>query len=148
MAVEVDELLKEIIQNANATGPDGTSLFAGTRLNTTPFDIVMGNPAGSGEALIESVSYRGNVGTSDIEADETAYLSVDNSGNKTFWAEKQQLVGMQDLSSWQAREDSVISADGVDVAINRGDNVYAVAAKTNSSGAALKASVDPVAGGG
>ncbi|MDE7390957.1 MAG: flagellar hook-associated protein FlgL, partial [Treponemataceae bacterium] len=30
MAVEVNELLGELIQNANATGPDGSSIFAGT----------------------------------------------------------------------------------------------------------------------
>lgn len=147
MATEVNELLKELIQNANATGPDGASLFAGTALNTTAFDVTMGNPPGAGEALIESVAYRGNVGTNDIEVDEHAYLNLSSIGSRAFWAEPQQLIGMRDLSSWQAMEDSVITADGVDIAINRGDNIYAVAAKINSSGAALKATIDPVTRG-
>ncbi|MBQ5631880.1 MAG: flagellar hook-associated protein FlgL, partial [Treponema sp.] len=48
MAVEVDELLKELIQNANAIGADGNSLFGGTNSKATAFEIEMGNVAGSG----------------------------------------------------------------------------------------------------
>lgn len=147
MAVEVNELLKEIIQNANAVGPDGNTLFAGTRTKGTAFDVVMGNIPGSNEELIEKVNYQGNVGTNRIEVDENAYLTVDNSGNKTFWAEPQQLMGQRDLSAWQALEDSTIVVDGVDIAIKSGDNIYAVAAKINDSGVAIKASIDPVTNG-
>ena len=147
MAVEVNELLKEIIQNANAVGPDGNTLFAGTRTKGTAFDVVMGNIPGSNEELIEKVNYQGNVGTNRIEVDENAYLTVDNSGNKTFWAEPQQLMGQRDLSAWQALEDSTIVVDGVEIAIKSGDNIYAVAAKINDSGVAIKASIDPVTNG-
>lgn len=147
MAVEVNELLKEIIQNANAVGPDGNTLFAGTRTKGTAFDVVMGNIPGSNEELIEKVNYQGNVGTNRIEVDENAYLTVDNSGNKTFWAETQQLMGQRDLSAWQALEDSTIVVDGIDIAIKSGDNIYSVAAKINDSGVAIKASIDPVTNG-
>ena len=147
MAVEVNELLKEIIQNANAVGPDGNTLFAGTRTKGTAFDVVMGNIPGSNEELIEKVNYQGNVGTNRIEVDENAYLTVDNSGNKTFWAEPQQLMGQRDLSAWQALEDSTIVVDGIDIAIKSGDNISAVAAKINDSGVAIKASIDPVTNG-
>lgn len=147
MAVEVNELLKEIIQNANAVGPDGNTLFAGTRTKGTAFDVVLGNIPGSNEELIEKVNYQGNVGTNRIEVDENAYLTVDNSGNKTFWAEPQQLMGQRDLSAWQALEDSTIVVDGVDIAIKSGDNIYAVASKINDSGVAVKASIDPVTNG-
>ncbi|WP_407397337.1 flagellar hook-associated protein 3 [Treponema sp.] len=147
MAVEVNELLKEIIQNANAVGPDGNTLFAGTRTKGTAFDVVLGNIPGSNEELIEKVNYQGNVGTNRIEVDENAYLTVDNSGNKTFWAEPQQLMGQRDLSAWQALEDSTIVVDGVEIAIKSGDNIYAVASKINDSGVAVKASIDPVTNG-
>ena len=56
-------------------------------------------------------------------------------------------MGQRDLSSWQAQEDSVIYLDGVDIRINRGDNIYAVAAKINDSGVAVKASIDPLSRG-
>lgn len=147
MAVEVNELLKELIQNANAVGPDGNSLFAGTRTKGIAFDVEMGNVPGSNENLIEVVRYKGNVDTNKIEVDENQYLTIDNSGNKTFWAEPQQLIGQRDVTSWQALEDSVINVDGVDIAIKSGDNVYAVAAKINDSGVAVKAGVDPVTNG-
>ncbi len=147
MAVEVNELLKEIIQNANGVGPDGNSLFAGTRSKTTAFDVELGNIPGSSEELIENVHYKGNIGTNKIEVDENAYLSVENIGSKTFWAEPQQLICQRDLTSWQAVSDAVISVDGVDISLKSGDNVYSVAAKINDSGVAVKASIDPVSKG-
>ena len=147
MAVEVNELLKEMIQNANAVGPDGNTLFAGTGTKGAAFDVVMGNIPGSDEALIEKVNYKGNNGINKIEVDENAYLQIDNSGTKTFWAEPQHLIGQRDLTSWQALEDSVINIDGADITIKSGDNVYAVAAKINNSGIAVKASIDPVSQG-
>lgn len=147
MAVEVNELLKELIQNANAVGPDGNSLFAGTRTKGIAFDVEMRNVPGSNENLIEVVRYKGNVDTNKIEVDENQYLTIDNSGNKTFWAEPQQLIGQRDVTSWQALEDSIINVDGVDISIKSGDNVYAVAAKINDSGVAVKAGVDPVTNG-
>ena len=141
MATEVNELLKELVQNANAVGPDGNTLFSGTRTKGVAFDVVMGNVPGANEALIENVRYNGNVGINKVEVDENAYLEVDSSGNKTFWAEPQRLMGQRDLSSWQALEDGVIGIDGVDVKVSSGDNVYALAAKINDSGVAVKAEI-------
>lgn len=147
MATEVNELLKELVQNANAVGSDGNTLFSGTRTKGVAFDVVMGNVPGANEALIENVRYNGNVGINKVEVDENAYLEVDSSGNKTFWAEPQRLMGQRDLSSWQALEDGVIGIDGVEVKVSSGDNVYALAAKINDSGVAVKAEIDPVTGG-
>lgn len=147
MAVEVDELLKELVQNANAVGPDGNTLFAGTKTKGQAFDVVMKNVQGSTEPMIEEVRYNGNNIANKIEVDENAYLPVDNSGNKTFWAEPQQLFGQRDLSSWQSLEDSVVNIDGVEINVKAGDNIYALAAKINDSGVAVKAEIDPITNG-
>ena len=147
MASEVDELLKQLIQNANAVDQDGNSLFAGTNTKSTAFDVELGNVAGSAVPLIESVTYNGNVDTNRIEIDENQYLNVDNSGNRTFWAEHQQLFTGRDASGWQADRDSVIAVDGHQIEIKTGDNVYSLIAKINNSGAAVKASIDPVSNG-
>ncbi len=147
MASEVDELLKELVQNANAVGPDGNSLFAGTRTKTTAFDVSMGNVPGASEPLIEKVMYNGNIAQNSIEVDENQFMKVDNSGNKIFWAEPQRLIGRRDLTQWQSDADNVINIDGIDIAINRGDNIYSVIAKINDSGAAVKAVIDPVSNG-
>lgn len=147
MAMEVDELLKELIQNANAISSDGNSLFAGTNTKSTAFEIEMGTVEGSGVPLIENVRYNGNIDQNKIEVDENKFMNVDNAGNRAFWAEQQQVFGSRDASSWQAGADSVISVDGVAININAGDNVYALAAKINDSGAAVRARIDPVTQG-
>lgn len=147
MAGEVDELLKQVIQNANAVDQDGNALFAGTNTKTTAFDVEMGNVPGSSVPLISSVIYNGNIETNKIEVDENQYLDVDNSGNKTFWAENQQLYSSRDMSTWQSNADSVIAVDGKNIQINVGDNIYSVISKINNSGAAVKASIDPVTNG-
>lgn len=144
MAAEVDELLQALIQNANAISSDGNFLFAGTNTKSTPFDIELGNVEGSGVPLIQNVHYNGNIDANMIEIDEQKYLINDNIGNKTFWAENQQVFGARDASQWQASQDSVISVDGVNIKVSAGDNVYALVSKINSSDAAVKASVDPV----
>jgi flagellar hook-associated protein 3 FlgL len=147
MSVEVDELLKEIIQNANAVNSDGNALFAGTSTSMTAFDVDMGTVEGSGNALITGVRYNGTNENNSVEVDEGAYLPVSRSGTRIFWAEPQQLFSQRNAASWQAPEDTMISVDGNEIQLAAGDNVHAVAAKINDAGAAVKASVDPVTGG-
>lgn len=144
MATEVDELLKALVQNANAVSADGNSIFAGTNTKTTAFDIEMGNVEGSGVPLIQNVRYNGNNNINLVEVDEGKYLQNDNIGDKTFWAEHQQLFGGRDAMNWQSSSNNVISIDGVEIQINQGDNIHAVVAKINNSSAAVKASVDPI----
>ena len=144
MAAEVDELLKELVQNANAIGEDGNSLFAGTETKVRAFDVEMGNVAGSGVPLIEGVRYNGNISETQVEIDENKYLTTDNAGVRTFWAEPQQIFGARDATGWRAGEDSVIAVDGAEIKINAGDNVYSLIAKINDSKAAVKATLDPV----
>lgn len=147
MSVEVDELLKELVLNANATGPDGTSLFSGTRSNTTAFDVVYGAVAGGSDTMITDVVYNGNVEVKNIEVAEGQYLESTQAGNRIFWAEQQSLYGMRDATNYIVPEDSVISVDGKQIDLKAGDNVYAIISKINDSGAAVKASLDPVTNG-
>lgn len=147
MAVEVNELLGELIQNANAVGPDGNSIFAGTNTNTRAFDVDMGAVEGSTVPLISAVHYNGTIDQNLVEVDENKYIAVDNAGNRIFWAEHQRLFGGRDAREWQAQEDSVINVDGQKIVVETGDNAYALISKINSSGAAVKASLDPVTHG-
>ena len=147
MASEVDELLEELVQNANATGPDGNSLFAGTRTNRQAFAVEMGTVAGSGSPKITQVRYNGNVDINKIEVDEGAYLETLSAGNRIFWSQPQELYSMRDASSYRVAEDGVISVDGREIRLSAGDNVYSIVAKINDSGAAVKASIDPVSFG-
>lgn len=144
MASEVDQLLGQLVQNANAVGEDGNSLFAGTNTKTRAFDVEMGNVDGSGIPLVSYVRYNGNVEGMTIEVDEQKYLNTDNAGCRTFWAEAQQLRGGEDASEWYVTENSVISIDGVRIPLRAGDNIYSLVAKINDSGAAVKATIDPI----
>ncbi|MCQ2597919.1 MAG: flagellar hook-associated protein 3 [Treponema sp.] len=144
MASEVDELLAQLVQNANAVSSDGNALFAGTNTKATAFEIEMGHVEGSGIPLVQNVKYNGNIDVNMIEIDEHKYMANDNAGNKTFWAENQQVYGARDVSAWQAGADSVISIDGVEIKVSAGDNAYALVSKINESAAAVKASIDPV----
>ncbi|MCM1321072.1 MAG: flagellar hook-associated protein 3 [Bacteroides sp.] len=147
MASEVNEYLEELIQNANAVDPDGKSLFAGTADDRTAFITELGAVPGSADALITSVKYNGNVNKNYVETDENAVLAADKNGGKLFWAEPQMLLSVRDASSYQVSSDSVISVDEKKISLSAGDNVYAIAAKINDSGAAVKASLDPVTNG-
>ena len=144
MASEVDELLKALVQNANAIDYDGNSIFAGTNSKATAFNVEMGNVEGSSVPLIQEVKYNGNIDVNKVEVDENKYILNDNAGNKTFWAENQQVFGARDASQWQANGDNIISVDGVEIKVSQGDNIYSLISKINNSGAAVKASIDPI----
>ncbi len=147
MAVEVNELLGELIQNANATGPDGNAIFAGTNTDVTAFDVELGAVKGSSVPVIANVHYNGSLEQNRVEVDEGKYISVDNVGTKTFWAEVQRLFGGRDATNWVAQEDSIVAVDGHKIYVDSGDNVYALVSKINASGIAVKASIDPVSNG-
>lgn len=147
MASEVDSLLQELIQNANAIGPDGNALFAGTRSTEKAFEAIKGPVKGSGDILITNVRYNGSIGENNIEIDEQSFLSVNKSGNKIFWAEQQQLFSNKDALNFQVQSKSEIAIDGKSITLQPGDNIYSVISKINDSGVAVKASLDPVTKG-
>ena len=147
MATEVNELLGELIQNANAVGPDGTSIFAGTNTTSRAFDIEMGAVPGSSIPLVQAVRYNGTIDVNKVEIDENQYITVDNAGNRTFWGESQRLFGGRDATNWVVQDDSIIGVDGQKIYLDAGDNIYALVSKINASGAAVKASIDPVSHG-
>ncbi len=142
MSTEVNQLLEELVLNANAIGPDGTRLFSGTKSTTEPFEVVYRETGG--EKFIEAVRYSGNLDTKEIEIDELSYMRADQAGNRVFWAEKQSLFSETDARNYVVQQDSSIEIDGVEINLSAGDNVYAIMSKINDSGAAVKATIDPV----
>ncbi len=147
MAAETDELLKELIQNGNAISSDGIRIFSGTKSFTEPFEVVMGDVDGAGSAMVTQVRYNGSVDSKEVETDELSFMRADHAGNRIFWAEKQTLFSETDARNYVVKEDTSIEVDGVKIPLIAGDNVYAVISKINDSGAAVKASLDPVTSG-
>ncbi|MDP3176495.1 MAG: hypothetical protein Q8M76_01245, partial [Spirochaetaceae bacterium] len=126
-------------------GPDGTFLFSGDKSRTEPFYALEGSAAGAGGAVITEVRYAGAYGGPAAEVAELSYVPLGEAGSDLFWAEKQAAVSGADAREWRAANDSAIIVDGRRVEIKAGDNVHAVAARINDSGAAVKASIDPAA---
>jgi flagellar hook-associated protein 3 FlgL len=143
MAQEVDQLLGEMVNMANARGPDGSFIFSGDKARTQPFREISGTAPGSAGDVLVAVQYLGAQGGAAAEISEGDYMPLGQSGADVFWAEKQQAVSGFDARDWRAAADSTIVVDGKGIGIKAGDNVYAVAAKINDSGAAVKASIDP-----
>lgn len=145
MASEVDELLKELVQNANAIDADGNALFAGERSKNQAFLIDKGNTTGSDSELIQRVRYNGSIKQNEVEVDEHSYMAVNRNGNQVFWAESQQLIAQRDASAFTLLEDAKISINGTDISLKTGDTIHAIISKINNSGAPVKASLDPMA---
>ncbi len=147
MGVEVNELLKEFVQIANATGPDGTRLFAGDKAFTEPFRAVEGAVEGAGESMLARVDYQGSGSSRKAETSENSFANLDLAGGEAFWAEKMQIFSSFDATAYRVSKPSVFFVDGQEISASPGDTVHALVAKINDSAAPIKAYVDPVTKG-
>ena len=130
ISLEVNELLKELVNNANAVGPDGSTLFAGSKTTQRAFEVEMGPVKGSGSPLITNVRYNGSIAKNNVEVDEQAYMNLNRNGNSIFWAESQRLFAERDATGYQVTEDSIITVDGIDISLCAG--FYYIRADTPS----------------
>lgn len=144
MATETNELLEELASIANAHGPDGKFLFAGTEADTEPFRVVRGFVAGAGAEEITDVQYLGNISGRQTEVTQGSYATMDQPGNEVFWAERQRIFSSLDARDYRVLENAAIRVDGHEIELRPGDTVHAIMAKINDSGAPVKASLDPV----
>ena len=147
MAVEVNELLKELVSISNATGVDGNRVFAGDKAFTEPFRIIEGTVQGGGDTMVVDVEYRGSGPGRFTEIGEGTYAALDISGGEAFWAEKMQIFAARDASNWRASENGAFFIDGHEISVFAGDTLPAVVARINDSGAPVKAYTDPVTRG-
>ena len=143
MGIEVNELLKELISVANATGGDGKQIFSGDKAFTQPFRVAEGSVAGLDEAAAIRVEYRGAGANRRLEITDRTYTSLDISGGDAFWAEKMRIASTTDAEAYQVQNQTSIFIDGVEIPLNQGDNVRTIAAKINDSAAPVKAAIDP-----
>ncbi|GHU80636.1 flagellar hook-associated protein FlgL [Spirochaetia bacterium] len=143
MAVEVNELLKEMTAIANKTGPDGKQLFAGDKAFTEPFRLVEGSVEGGGESMVVRVEYRGTGAARKTEISDGTYADLDIGGGEAFWAEKMQIFSTTDATDYRAAQAGAFFIDGTEIQINQGDTLHAIVAKINDSPAPVKAYVDP-----
>jgi flagellar hook-associated protein 3 FlgL len=143
IAVEVNELLKELVAIANKTGQDGKQVFAGDKAFTEPFRLVEGSVEGGGESMVVRVEYRGAGANRRTEISDGSYTTLDIGGGEAFWAERMNVISRVDATDYRVNEAASIFVDGVEIQLNTGDTVAAVAARINQSTAPVKAYIDP-----
>jgi flagellar hook-associated protein 3 FlgL len=143
MAVEVNELLKELVSVSNALGPDGRQIFAGDKAFTEPFRMVEGTVQGGGETMVVGVEYRGAGASRKTEVTDGIYVTLDIGGGEAFWAEKMQIFSGVDASEYRVTAPGAFYVDGEEITVNPGDTLQAIVAKINESAAPVKAYVDP-----
>jgi len=144
MGEEVNQLLNEMVQLANARSGNGTYLFSGFRSQVEPFRIATSPVEGSSGEVITQVEYVGDNGSNQAEVSENAALEFKVPGNVAFWAENQQIFSTVEATGYRAQHNSTLRIDGATIELKEGDNVYAIISKINESGAPVKAKLDPV----
>ncbi|MBN1687323.1 MAG: flagellar hook-associated protein 3 [Spirochaetales bacterium] len=144
MGVEINQLLNELVEVANARSADGQALFSGDKIDTLPFRVLKGNVAGADGQVITGVVYTGGAAHNRIEVSEGSFVPSGFAGNQVFWAEQAEIMSDADATSYVVQEDSFILVNSVRVDLKAGDNIHAIMAKINDSPAAVKAELDPV----
>jgi len=147
MGAEVNEYLNELVAIGNAKGPDGQSLFAGTKIDANAFRAVRGHVQGGDGQVVTQVEYTGSIGENQAEITEGSKMATGFAGNQVFWADQQKIYSAVDSQNYTVPSDTSMVIDGKTIDLRAGDNVHAVVAKINSSAVAVKASLDPVTNG-
>jgi flagellar hook-associated protein 3 FlgL len=143
MAIEVNELLKELVSLSNSVGPNTKQNFAGDKVRTEPFRLVEGTVEGGQETLITAVEYRGSGATRRVEIGDHMFLDLDMGGDEAFWAEKMQIFSTTDATDYRVQASGAFYIDGVEIPVQVGDTLPAIVAKINESAAPVKAYIDP-----
>jgi flagellar hook-associated protein 3 FlgL len=143
MAVEVNELLKELVAISNKTGPDTKQAFAGDKVFTEPFRVVEGRVDGGEESMIVRVEYRGAGATRRAEINDRTFVELDIGGDEAFWAERMKIFSSTDATDYRVQQAGAFFVDGVEIQVTPGDTLPAIVAKINDSSAPVKAYIDP-----
>lgn len=146
MAVEVDQLLRDVILNSNSKFK-GDFLFSGNQKYTKPFETLEGAVRGINESMIKEVRYLGDNGKHMREVDGEEYITASKSGSEIFWAEQFQIYSSVNTKDFRITKDQTIMIDGNRIEFKSGDNAYAIVDKINQSPVAVNASIDMVTGG-
>jgi flagellar hook-associated protein 3 FlgL len=142
MAIEVNELLKELVAVSNTLGPDTKHAFAGDKVFTEPFRIVEGRVDGGDESLVVDVEYRGAGATRRAEIGDRTFIDLDLGGDEAFWAERMKIFSTVNATDYRVQTPGSFYIDGVEIQAAVGDTLPTIVAKINDSAAPVKAYID------
>ncbi len=140
IAVEVDELLKELVEIAN-TKFKNESIFGGYKVDRNAFEVLKTKPQFADREVITKVIYRGDIGVQNREIEQQGYAGVNLAGNKVFWATNDGVVGGGNVANYVSSSNQIIRIDGKEITINAGDNINTIINKINSANIPVQASL-------
>ncbi len=140
IAVEVDELLKELVEIAN-TKFKNESIFGGYKVDRNAFEVLKTKPQFADREVITKVIYRGDIGVQNREIEQQEYAGVNLAGNKVFWATNDGVVGGGNVANYVSSSNQIIRIDGKEITINAGDNINTIINKINSANIPVQASL-------
>ena len=144
MATEVNQMLNQLLEAANARGGDGAMLFSGDRTKTQPFRAIDGRVSGFDEPVVSQVLYLGTIRQNQAEIADGSYVPVNFPGNSVFWAENQQVWSSTPATGYVVQEDTSIFVDGQEIGLRAGDTIHGIIARINDAGVPVRARLDPV----
>lgn len=130
VALEVEELLKEMISTANANYND-EFLFAGSKVSSKPFLSSETTRSGLPKPLVERVDYLGDRREVVRSIGQKEKVEIGLNGNNLFWGQNNVIVSLKDSRSYLADNDQVIRIDGQEVRIAEGDDLDIIIDKIN-----------------
>ena len=146
MAVEVNEIIEALYQAANQQDSDGNYMFGGTKTSRPPFYALRTNITDKGRALISSVEYLGSDTAVQVRISDNNTISNGVAGSRLMWTGNPRIYSNQDVGNFILQEDSVMYANGEEIALSQGDTINSIIEKINNSDAMIRASRAPITG--
>lgn len=145
IAVEINQMLEEMLAIANTRGAAGRPIFGGHQTGSQdipdPFvPVYQSVPGGMEGDVITGVQYRGNTGEIKREVYNGEYINVNIPGNIAFWATNQILTSNKDSGNYISETNQIIKIDGKEINISAGDNLEIIIDKINTTNISVKAS--------
>ncbi len=140
IAVEIDELLKEMVEIANSKFK-GEAIFGGYQTNINPFEVLKNKPGYADREVITKVLYKGDIGQHQREIEQQEYAPVNLPGNIVFWATNEVVIGTTNVANYTSAQNQKIRIDGKEILINAGDNINTIINKINNANIPVRASL-------
>ncbi len=138
LAVEVDEIVKQLVEIGNAKFK-GESIFSGYQVNKNPFEVLKARPTFADREVINKVVYHGDIGQQNREIEQEEYSPINLVGNVVFWATEDGVIGSVDVSNFTANNNYKIRIDNKIIQINNGDNINTIMDKINNANSPVRA---------
>lgn len=135
MALEVDELLKQIYHLSNEKFND-KYLFAGFKTLREPF---IANIDGE---KIKDIYYAGDNGSMQIDVGPADIIEYNITGNKLFYSENTTIIPKGDFFNFVADSDFKIKINNTEIKIFKGDTIEDIISRINKANAGVVANID------